>query len=97
MSLFIEVDDVQAVLLADGWHTAKKNSFELDSYEFHHGKTPRLLGGVAEGVCSTGAVWTEKDGAEVYCPLTAVLAVRTKTPPAPGNGRSANPSGRAKT
>ena len=85
MSLYIEVDDVAAVLLADGWHRVKDKSFELDSYEFAHGETPRLLGGVCEGVCSTGAVWTEPDGAQIYCPLTAVLAVRTKWPPTSGN------------
>lgn len=78
MSLNIEVDDVQQVLLADGWHTVAHDSFEIDAYEFHHLERDRLLGGVAEGVCSTGAVWTEKDGAQVYCPLTAILAVRTK-------------------
>jgi len=81
MSLYIEVDDVQAVLLPDGWHKVKNNSFDLDSYEFHHGDYPRVLGGNIEGVCSTGAMWTEVDGAQVYCPLTAVLAVRTKWPP----------------
>src|SRR5271166_596156 len=81
MSLYIEVDDVAAVLLADGWHTVTNKSFELDAYEFHNGKVDLLCGGAVEGVCSRGAMWTEADGAIVCCPLTAVLAVRTKWPP----------------
>ena len=76
MSLFIEVDQVAAVLLADGWHTVKDRSFYLDAYEFQHDGV--LLGGA--DVCSTGAIWTEADGAIVCCPLTAVLAIRSKAP-----------------
>ena len=67
MSFYIEVDDVTGVLLADGWHIVANNSFEF-------------LGGRDNGVYSTGATWIDAcmDGEQVYCPLTAVLAVRTK-------------------
>jgi Tfp pilus assembly protein PilV len=94
MSLYIEVDGIAAVLLADGWHTIKDKSFDLDAYEFQHSNT--LLGGA--DVCSTGAIWTEADGAVVCCPLTAVLAIRSKVPPTHGNApRSArNITGRGK-
>lgn len=34
MSLAIDVDDVTAVLLADGWHEVANRSFELDAYEY---------------------------------------------------------------
>jgi len=77
MSLYIEVDDVSAVLLADGWHTVANQSFDLNAYEFHNGVV--LL--TNRSVPHSGAAWTESDGAQVYCPLTAVLAVRTKAPP----------------
>jgi len=76
MSLYIEVDDVAAVLLADGWHRVTDNSFDLDFYEFHNGKVDLLSGGD-----DVAAAWTEADGAIVCCLLTAVLAVRTKWPP----------------
>lgn len=37
MSLYIDVDKVAEALLADGWHAVTDGSFDLDSYEFHHG------------------------------------------------------------
>jgi hypothetical protein len=78
MSLYIEVDSVKAVLLADGWHNVVSKSFDLDAYEFHH-EDQILLGGGQEskvGVPATGATWKESDNTQVACPLTAVLAVK---------------------
>ena len=85
MSLAINVDRVEAVLLADGWHEVSLNeqnvsSFTLDAYDFIRrveGKDPIvLLSGVSmAGVPSTGVSWLEK-GVRVSCPLTAVLAVK---------------------
>jgi hypothetical protein len=49
MSLAIEVDDVVAVLLRDGWHAVADDSFEIDSYEFLHGDVVRVGGGVVQG------------------------------------------------
>ena len=34
MSLALQVDQILAVLLADGWHMVAKQSFSLDSYEY---------------------------------------------------------------
>lgn len=87
MSLSIDVDRVTEVLLADGWHKVDSHegtsSFALDAYEFiqkHEGRRePDILhGGGLGGICSTGATWQEKNSI-MYCPLTAILAVRVRT------------------
>jgi hypothetical protein len=75
-SLFVDVDAVDAVLLADGWHEVDSKSFDLDAYEFHHEKNIVLAGGSVAGVPSTGARWTEPDGKRIVCPITSILAVR---------------------
>ena len=84
MSLAINVDRVEAVLLADGWHEVSLNeqnvsSFTLDAYDFIRrveGKDPIvLLSGVSVAGVLTGVSWLEK-GVRVSCPLTAVLAVK---------------------
>jgi hypothetical protein len=81
MSLAINIDAVDGVLLADGWHKIHKNSFEIDAYEFLRGgssenEKPRLAGGQEALIPAAGATWTESDGTQIFCPLTAVLAVR---------------------
>jgi hypothetical protein len=92
MSLAIDVDKVEAVLLADGWHEVifyeGKSSFTLDAYEFVRNTeketNPRIdvSGWKVEGVPSTVACW---DGlvpgrrdqiCRVYAPLTSILAIR---------------------
>lgn len=75
MSLKIDVDTVEAILLADGWHNVAGNSFDLDAYEFFHGKR-RLFSGGKGGTPSMGATWTDGDGTEFSCPITAILAVK---------------------
>ena len=76
MSLGIQVDKVLAVLLADGWHDVRDNSFKLEAYEFQQGKDVRFGGGAVSGVAGAGARWTEKDEKHIYCPLTSIVAVR---------------------
>ena len=50
-------------------------SFELDAYEFiHDGRT--VLAGQPAIIPSVGGRWTEPDGSEVACPVTAILAVK---------------------
>jgi hypothetical protein len=78
MSLAIEVDDVVAVLLRDGWHAVADDSFEIDSYEFLHGDVVRVGGGVVQGVSATGARWKEQSGEWVACPFPQIFAVRCK-------------------
>lgn len=77
MSLNIDTDRIEAVLLADGWHQVKSRSFDLDVYEFQHENETILSGGQLIGAPSTGATWLDKEGGRIYCPLMAVLAVRT--------------------
>lgn len=76
MSLAIDVDKVQEVLLADGWHAVAGHSFSLDSYEYLHQDFVLLGGGQVEGISSLGATWRQHDGATIVCPLTAILAVK---------------------
>lgn len=45
MSLHIDVNRIDAVLLADGWRAVHKKSFDLDSYEYHHADLILLAGG----------------------------------------------------
>ena len=84
MSLAIDVDRVSAVLLIDGWHKVDFNkedtsSFALDAYEYiqkNEGRDDEILhDGGADGICATGAAWSEK-GSPIACPLTSILAVR---------------------
>jgi hypothetical protein len=80
MSLYIDVDKVTEVLLADGWHTVADESFDLDSYEYHHGEL-LLHGGGSGGICATGFTFIEDVGyatppRRIAGPLTAILAVR---------------------
>lgn len=77
MSLYIEVDEVTEVLLADGWHAVTDKSFNLDSYEYHWGETV-LHGGGNSGVCATGYTFVDADGDTLFGPLTALLAVKTR-------------------
>lgn len=77
MSLCIDTDRVQAVLLNDGWHEVLDKSFDLDAYEFVWGSQNGMTvhGGGNSGVCSTGFAFKVKDGV-LAGPLTAILAVR---------------------
>jgi hypothetical protein len=85
VTLAIEVDDVVEVLLADGWHRVADKSFELDSYEYIHGTDSRgefvmRHGGGQSGISATGFVFKEEgQDALIYGPLTAILAVRTRS------------------
>jgi hypothetical protein len=83
MSLAIAIDRVADVLLPDGWHKVADRSFDLDAYEYRESADESgqedvwlVRGGVVAGVPSTGATWTEPDGRKIFCPLTAILAVR---------------------
>ena len=90
MSLNIDVDKVQAVLLPDGKsHEVGNTSFDLDAYEFvfvdgsetkpGRGKKGVLFTGGNEFVAAMGATWVERDSLgnerEVFCPMTAIQAV----------------------
>ncbi len=77
MSLAIQVDDVQEVLLSDGkWYVVEGKTFNLDAYEFLHGDHTLLGGGSVPGVPHTGATWAGESGRIFCCPLTAIQAVK---------------------
>jgi hypothetical protein len=90
MGLAIDIDEVEAVLLADGWHDVVffegKSSFETDAYEFiqkgdEKSFDLRVGRGTVEGVPSMGAQWSElrkNQICKISCPLTAILAVRER-------------------
>ena len=92
MSLAIDINRVTAVLLADGWHRVKDNSFAVDDYEFMRGNDAVVSSGQVQGVPPTGASWTEQTGSVVYCPLTAILAVRCDKKPVATRLRSIGPT-----
>lgn len=79
MSLYIDVDKVVEVLLVDGWHRVKDESFDLDSYEMHHDDYVVLPGGAADGVTATGFAFKTSEDHYMYGPLTSVLAVKTSS------------------
>lgn len=81
MSLAIDVDLVERVLLADGWHPVLNESFSIDSYEFiwtDEGADQLLHGGGTNGVCASGFLFEELTGKWLSGPLTAILAVQTE-------------------
>lgn len=81
MSLYINVDLVQRVLLADGWHNVEEESFDLDAYEFCDGDDLTLHGGGASGICSTGfSFLTGSPLARISGPLDSIIAVVTTHP-----------------
>jgi len=76
MSLAIDIRQVRAVLLADGWHEVAGRSFDIDAYEYKAGDDLLVGGGSVAGVTSTGFRFNDAEGDVVMGPLTAILAVR---------------------
>ncbi len=77
MSLAIQVDDVQEVLLSDGkWYIVEGKTFGLDAYEFKDGDKIVLAGGSVRGVPDTGATWKGENERIFCCPMTAIQAVK---------------------
>lgn len=74
MSLVIEIDDVTAVLLADGWHEVADRSFYTDSYEYieSHAASPDrdpfvdLGGGCEPKLPARGFGLRESDGTALW-------------------------------
>ena len=84
-SLMIDVDLVEAVLLADGWHTVADDSFTLSAYEFawwfsdqnKKKDEPTMLRSSGNAsVASTGFSFHERADMLTSGPLTAIQAVR---------------------
>jgi hypothetical protein len=79
MSLAIDVDIIERVLLADGWHEVADASFEIDAYEYVHRGQAVLSAGSIPGLIAMGAQWKEASGTVIACPITAILAVMWNT------------------
>lgn len=76
MSLAIDLDEVTAVLLPDGWHTVNNQSFTTDAYEYVHGDHLIVGGGQVAGVPSTGFAFQDADtGTWIVGPLTSIHAI----------------------
>lgn len=80
MSLAIDIESVEAVLLLGGqWHKIEESSFTIDSYEFFREGQLLIGGGQVQGSQAIGASWSgTKKGERYACPLTAILAVKYK-------------------
>jgi hypothetical protein len=75
MSLAINTEKVEAVLLPDGkWYAVADHSFTLSPFEFM--KDTEAIGkGQTTGV-PIGASWKDNMGKRFMCPVSAMLAVR---------------------
>lgn len=87
MGLAIDVDEVTAVLLTDGWHMVADKSFTLDAYEFlYYGSEERkrnhdYIALTSHPSSPSGFGFKEASGDTtgwIYGPITAILAVRTE-------------------
>jgi hypothetical protein len=83
MSLAINPELITKILLADGWHEVEPNSLIIDAYEYVEDGVFLFGGSSTNSLTDTGASWREKDGTRVDCPMTAILAVRTRPKPDP--------------
>jgi hypothetical protein len=84
----IDVDYVEAVLLADGWHHVNPRSFTLDAYQFVTATEAQAEDGSFDvvypspsGTPPLGFAFTEQDSLtgelrRVGGPLTSILATR---------------------
>ncbi len=73
MSLAIDVTQVRAVMLADGWHRIVDNSFSVGAYEY-------LQGGAtlsADGRGAVGYRFKDEAGYVLCGPVTAIFASRS--------------------
>ena len=80
MSIAINVDDVVAVLLQDGWHDVRERSFDLDAYEYVLGEERGFVSFEPEsGVTYQGFTFINATGERIAGPMTAILAVKERT------------------
>jgi len=84
LTLAVQVRDVVAVLLADGWHDGLEG-FTVDSYEYRDGDH-LVHGSGASGLVAIAATWRE-GGQRFYCPVTSILALRSREDLGPGSAR----------
>jgi hypothetical protein len=75
MSLEINTEKVEAVLLPDGkWYAVAEHSFALGPFEFM--KDAVAIGKEQTAGVPIGASWKDNMGKRFVCPVSAMLAVR---------------------
>jgi hypothetical protein len=83
----IEVSRVKAVMMADGWHQVEESSFDVADYAYVGTTSARYCGGNGKGeirfdgrtsavVCTYAGTWREAGAITMFCPITAIQAVR---------------------
>ena len=70
----VDVQTVEQVLLADGWHRVKPGSFHIGELTFV-AKSAKFLG---PDLGVQGVQWREQDDSLMTCPSPAVLAVKSR-------------------
>lgn len=78
MSLAIDVDRIDAILLADGWHYVHDASVAFDAFEFVWKVDGEIVDSAQPNAESTGITWNELEVGIVrrfFAPLNAVLAL----------------------
>ena len=76
MSLEINENLVNAVLLPDGWHEIKCGSFFIDAYEYRTSDGDLVTFSPQSGVSYQGFCFIDNENAQHCGPLTAVHAIR---------------------
>jgi hypothetical protein len=76
VSIAIRIDEVTRVLLADGWHEVKDNSFKMDYYDYVTAPAEYKEWKGQDTVFS----FIEGNGDALFGPVTSILAVSRPTP-----------------
>jgi len=77
MSLAINLDEVEAVMLLDHqWYKVIDHTFIIDSYEFVWDKQTVIGGGQVPNVSATCAAWKTSGKTNMVCPFTSIIALR---------------------
>ena len=76
MIFAINVENVEMVLLADGWHFIKEHSFEINTYGYAYEGEP--IHGGATGFEFVEAVEQLDADVRTAGPLTSIMAVRVQ-------------------
>ncbi len=83
MSILVDPDNIDMVLLVDGWHHVIKGTFNADALDRSSEELgPSLLiGGILPtdeygDVLPTAACWDEQGGTFVVCPMSSILAIK---------------------
>lgn len=85
MNFDINVDNVHAVLMSDGWHfvapmpdAPTAGSFDIVVFDYFSSLAEKFVGTTPSGTNTyIGATWLDRDsGMRENCPLASILALR---------------------